>query len=69
MDEIRDAGGRLRRSLVLVMAVATGMAVANNCSAQPLLPLIGRDLHLAPGVAALIVTVAQIGYALGSYGL
>ncbi len=65
MDEIRDAGGRLRRSLVLVMAVATGMAVANNYYAQPLLPLIGRDLHLAPGVAALIVTVAQIGYALG----
>jgi predicted MFS family arabinose efflux permease len=47
------------------MAVATGLAVANNYYAQPLLPLIGRDLHLTPGVAALIVTVAQIGYALG----
>jgi predicted MFS family arabinose efflux permease len=47
------------------MAVATGLAVANNYYAQPLLPLIGRDLHLAPGVTGLIVTVAQIGYALG----
>jgi predicted MFS family arabinose efflux permease len=65
MTEIRDADGRLRRSLVLVMAVATGLAVANNYYAQPLLPLIARDLHLASGVAALIITVAQIGYALG----
>ncbi|HZT66682.1 MAG TPA: MFS transporter [Acidimicrobiales bacterium] len=47
------------------MAVATGLAVANNYYAQPLLPAIGRDLHLRPGVAGLIVTAAQVGYALG----
>ncbi|HZU73344.1 MAG TPA: MFS transporter [Acidimicrobiales bacterium] len=57
--------GRLDRSLVTVMAVATGLAVANNYYAQPLLPVMGRDLHLRPGVAGLIVTVAQVGYALG----
>src|SRR5580704_7678235 len=65
MDDTRGDGERLKRSLVLVMAVATGLAVANNYYAQPLLPLIGHDLHLTSGVAALIVTVAQIGYALG----
>ena len=53
------------RRLVAVMAVATGLAVANNYYAQPLLPAIGRSLHLGPGVAGLIVTVAQAGYALG----
>ncbi|HET6812362.1 MAG TPA: MFS transporter [Acidimicrobiales bacterium] len=58
-------GGRLDRGLVAVMAVATGLAVANNYYAQPLLPAIGRSLHLGPGVAGLIVTVAQAGYALG----
>jgi predicted MFS family arabinose efflux permease len=59
----RDA--RMDRGLVTVMAVATGLAVANNYYAQPLLPAIGRSLHLGPGVAGLIVTVAQVGYALG----
>jgi predicted MFS family arabinose efflux permease len=47
------------------MAVATGLAVANNYYAQPLLPDIERSLHLPAGVAGLIVTVAQAGYALG----
>jgi predicted MFS family arabinose efflux permease len=55
----------LSRALVLVMAVATGLAVANNYYAQPLLPQISDDLHLSGAVAGLIVTVAQIGYALG----
>ena len=58
-------GARMDRGLVAVMAVATGLAVANNYYAQPLLPAIGRSLHLGPGVAGLIVTVAQVGYAAG----
>ncbi len=60
-----DTNGRLRRSLVGVMAVSTGLAVANNYYAQPLLPEIGRSLHMSSGEAGLIVTLAQIGYALG----
>jgi len=58
-------GGRLARTLVVIMAVATGVAVANNYYAQPLLPVMRHDLHLSSTVAGLIVTVAQIGYALG----
>ena len=58
-------GARMDRGLVAVMAVATGLAVANNYYAQPLLPAIGRSLHLGPGGAGLIVTVAQVGYAAG----
>ena len=53
------------RGIVAVMAVATGLAVANNYYAQPLLPVIGRTLHIGPGVTGLIVTVAQVGYAVG----
>jgi predicted MFS family arabinose efflux permease len=53
------------RRLVAVGAVATGVSVANNYYAQPLLPTIGRSLHLGTGTAGLIVTVAQIGYAAG----
>jgi predicted MFS family arabinose efflux permease len=56
---------RLDRGLVALMAVATGLAVANNYYAQPLLPTIGRALHAGPGATGLIVTAAQVGYALG----
>ena len=47
------------------MAVATGVAVASNYYAQPLLPAMGRALHLSPRTSGLVVTVAQVGYALG----
>lgn len=59
----------MNRGLVLIMAVATGLAVANNYYAQPLLPAIGKELHLQPSVTGLIVTVAQAGYALGLFFL
>jgi predicted MFS family arabinose efflux permease len=56
---------RLSRRLVAVLAFATGLAVASNYYAQPLLPAIGKSLHMSSGVAGLIVTAAQVGYALG----
>lgn len=56
---------RLGRGLVLIMAIATGLAVASNYYAQPLLPLLRRDLHLPGSTAGLIVTVTQLGYAAG----
>lgn len=57
--------GGLSRGLLLLMSAATGLAVAGNYFAQPLLDLIGRELGLGATAAALLVTVAQIGYALG----
>ncbi|MET7331600.1 MFS transporter [Nonomuraea sp. NPDC005650] len=59
------ADGRLSRGLLLLMSVATGLAVAGNYFAQPLLDLIGRELDVGPSQAALVVTAAQGGYALG----
>ncbi|MEV0350173.1 MFS transporter [Nonomuraea sp. NPDC050680] len=60
-----NTDGGLSRGLLFLMSVATGLAVAGNYFAQPLLDLIGRELEMGPSRAALVVTAAQIGYALG----
>jgi predicted MFS family arabinose efflux permease len=53
------------RRLVTILAVATGVAVANNYYAQPLLATIRSTFHAGSGEAGLIVTFSQIGYAAG----
>ncbi|HEV7212410.1 MAG TPA: MFS transporter [Blastococcus sp.] len=55
----------MSRRLVAVMAVATGVAVANTYYAQPLLHAIGAEFGIGPAASGLIVTVAQVGYAIG----
>jgi predicted MFS family arabinose efflux permease len=68
-DEIRrEAAGpdhRLGRGLALALAAATGLAVANLYYAQPLLHTIGDDLGTSEGRTGLVVTAAQVGYAVG----
>jgi len=56
---------RLSPSLVALMSTATGVAVASNYYAQPLLHTIATQFGIANGAAGLIVTIAQLGYALG----
>ena len=51
--------------MILLFAVATGQAVASNYLAQPLLATIRNELGISTGVAGLIVTTAQVGYAAG----
>ncbi|MEV5541514.1 MFS transporter [Saccharopolyspora shandongensis] len=53
------------RGTVLLVSVAVGLCVVSNYYAQPLLDTIARDLSLSSSTASLIVTVAQVGYALG----
>jgi MFS family permease len=48
-----------------LMTVATGLAVAGNYYAQPLLPEISRELGIRAASAGSIITTAQLGYALG----
>jgi predicted MFS family arabinose efflux permease len=55
----------MSRSLIAVIAVATGAVVANLYYAQPVLHDIGRDFHSGAGPTALVITCAQIGYAAG----
>ncbi|WJV53064.1 MFS transporter [Prodigiosinella aquatilis] len=51
--------------LTLVMSAATGLAVASNYYAQPLLDAIANAFNLSVNQAGFIVTAAQLGYAFG----
>ncbi|PZF57453.1 MFS transporter [Curtobacterium sp. MCSS17_008] len=53
------------RGRTLLFAVAGGAAVGNLYWAQPLLDDIATDLGVAPATAGLLVTLTQVGYALG----
>ncbi|PJJ54202.1 putative MFS family arabinose efflux permease [Mumia flava] len=65
-SEDRDPGLPIpSRTLLLLMAASTGLSVAGNYIAQPLLELIAHDLGLTTTTAALIVTMSQVGYAVG----
>lgn len=50
---------------MLIFAVAAGLSVANIYYAQPLLDLIARDFGISPAAIGLVVTLTQVGYALG----
>lgn len=52
-------------SLLWILAIISGVAVANLYYNQPLLNRMGEDLHVSEFTANLIPMVTQIGYALG----
>jgi MFS family permease len=51
--------------VILVLAVGTGLAVANIYYSQPLLAPIGSGFGVSQGSTTLVVTLTQLGYALG----
>jgi predicted MFS family arabinose efflux permease len=55
----------MSRGMVLLFAVACGVSVANLYYAQPVLNDIARSFGTSSGTAGLVVTFAQIGYAVG----
>lgn len=55
----------LPHAVTLLFAVACGLSVANIYFAQPLLDVMARDLAISPAAIGGVVTVTQIGYALG----
>ena len=57
--------GPLTRPLLVLIAVATGAVVANLYYAQPLLHQVALDFHTGSGLASLIITATQVGYAAG----
>jgi predicted MFS family arabinose efflux permease len=57
--------GGTPRSLVLLMAVASGAVVANLYYSQPLLAEIARSIHIGESQAGIIPALTQIGYGLG----
>lgn len=55
----------LTAPIILLMSVATGLAVASNYYAQPLLHTIGQQFSISNAAAGTIVTTAQLSYAVG----
>lgn len=55
----------LTAPIILLMSVATGLAVASNYYAQPLLHTIGQQFSISNATAGTIVTTAQLSYAVG----
>lgn len=53
------------RSLVLLMAVATGVTVANLYYVQPLLHTIQEEFRVGSSTAGLTVSLSQLGFAAG----
>jgi predicted MFS family arabinose efflux permease len=51
--------------LTFILAVACGLTVANLYYSQPLLELVSRDFGVSQGTATIVVTLTQVGYALG----
>lgn len=56
---------RSLRLITIVLAFACGASVANLYYAQPLLDLISQSFGVTRGAATIVVTVTQIGYAVG----
>src|SRR5690348_14122657 len=65
----RTSGEPLRerpiRLVMLVLAFACGASVANLYYAQPLLGLIRQTFGVSASTSALVVTLTQVGYAVG----
>ncbi|MFE9426552.1 MFS transporter [Kitasatospora sp. NPDC006697] len=57
----------LSRALILLLALACGVAVSTIYFPQAVSPLIAHDLGLPSGTATLVVTAAQLGYAGGVF--
>ncbi|WP_204162041.1 MULTISPECIES: MFS transporter [unclassified Rathayibacter] len=57
----------MSRGLTLLFAVAASAAVGNLYWAQPLLGILGEDFSVSTASTGLIVTVTQVGYALGVF--
>ncbi|MDE1182130.1 MFS transporter [Paraburkholderia sp.] len=60
---------KLTRGLIALFAFCCGAIVANLYYSQPITELIAPDIHMSSGTASLIVSLTQIGYALGLFFL
>lgn len=57
----------LSRFVIILFAIASGLSVATIYSAQPLLDSMAREFNIDPSSIGMIMTVTQIGYALGLF--
>ncbi|MDP4090283.1 MAG: MFS transporter [Bacillota bacterium] len=64
-NDARQNSFKLNNFLVLIMAAASGITVANLYYIQPLLVEIAKTFHVTQVSVGLAATLTQIGYALG----
>ena len=69
MNATPYASSTMTRGMVMLFAFCCGAIVANIYYAQPVIELIAPDIGLTPAMASLIVSLTQIGYALGLFFL
>ncbi|WP_026136467.1 MFS transporter [Pseudomonas sp. CBZ-4] len=69
MNATPHASSTMTRGMVMLFAFCCGAIVANIYYAQPIIELIAPDIGLTPAMASLIVSLTQIGYALGLFFL
>lgn len=62
---VQQSDSKLSNFLVLVMAVASGITVANLYYIQPLLVEIANDFQVTQVSVGFVAMLTQIGYALG----
>jgi len=60
-----NASNGISRTVIWLMAIISGLVVANNYYNQPLLGLISKDLNVSESAASRISMLTQIGYAVG----
>ena len=65
MKRILEENKGIPASLLWILAIISGVAVANLYYNQPLLNVMSEDLHVSEFTANLIPMTTQIGYALG----
>ena len=64
-DTTSNAPAGLSGAMTMMFAVAGGLSVANVYYAQPLLGTMAGDFGISPPSIGIVVTMTQIGYALG----
>ncbi|MBC3303408.1 MFS transporter [Pseudomonas sp. SWRI18] len=69
MNATPHAPSTMTRGMVMLFAFCCGAIVANIYYAQPIIEMIAPDIGLTPAMASLIVSLTQIGYALGLFFL
>ncbi|AVX36291.1 MFS transporter [Yersinia massiliensis] len=64
-NQTESAERTLSGRTVLMLATGAGLSVASIYYSQPLLGVMGNDLHASVGAVGMVPTLTQIGYALG----
>lgn len=69
MTETENIALPVSRGLILLCAVAAGIAVANIYYNQPILQLVSNTFHVSSARAGVISILSQVGYGLGLFFL